>query len=91
MHPFGVAIEARDIAAALALLSEGVVFRSPAVLKPYRGRAAVAPILHAVSRVFPYTPTVPSSGAQAAADPSQARQLRAELACSLTRAHRSRP
>ncbi len=52
MHPFRTAIEARDIDAALALLSEGVVFRSPVVFAPYQGRQAVAPILHAVSRVF---------------------------------------
>jgi hypothetical protein len=38
--------------AAVALLSEDVVFRSPIVFKPYRGRDAVAAILHAVSRVL---------------------------------------
>ena len=52
MHPFRVAIEAQDIDAAVALLADDVEFRSPAVFTPYRGRDAVASILHAVSRVF---------------------------------------
>lgn len=52
MHPFGAALEARDVNAAVALLSEDVVFRSPIVFKPYHGRDAVAAILHAVSRVL---------------------------------------
>ena len=50
-HPFRAAVEARDIDAALALLAEDVVFRSPVVFAPYRGREAVAPILRAFSRV----------------------------------------
>ena len=52
MHPFRAAIEAGDIDAALNLLAHDVVFRSPVVFTPYRGRDAVAPILHAVSQVF---------------------------------------
>lgn len=52
MHSFRAAIEARDIAAAVALLSDNVVLRSPVVFKPYQRREAVEPILHAVSRVF---------------------------------------
>ena len=52
MHPFRAAIEARDIDAALALLHEAVVFRSPVVFTPYRGRFAVDPILRAVVEVF---------------------------------------
>ena len=51
-HPFRTAIEARDLDAAVALLSDDVVFRSPIVFKPYRGRAAVGALLRAVSRVF---------------------------------------
>jgi hypothetical protein len=38
--------------AAVALLSDDVVFRSPIVFKPYRGRDAVAVVLAAVSHVF---------------------------------------
>jgi hypothetical protein len=52
MHPFGVAAEAGDLDALLALVSEDVEFRSPVVFKPYRGRAAVGALLAAVSRVF---------------------------------------
>src|SRR3954471_14227574 len=52
MHPFGAALQARDIDAAIALLADDVVFRSPVVFRPYRGRDAVAPILRAVVRVF---------------------------------------
>ena len=52
MHPFGTAVAAGDIDAALALLAEDIVFHSPVVHTPYRGRDAVAPILHAVSKVF---------------------------------------
>ena len=50
-HPFRAAVEARDIDAAVALLAEDVVFCSPVVFAPYQGRQAVAPILHAFSRV----------------------------------------
>ncbi|WP_250009530.1 nuclear transport factor 2 family protein [Actinoplanes sp. M2I2] len=52
MHPFRAAIEARDLEAALNLLHEDVVFRSPVVFTPYRGRFAVAPILRGVLEVF---------------------------------------
>lgn len=52
MHPFRAAIEARDIEAAVALLADDVVFRSPIVFKPYEGRAAVGMILRAVVEVF---------------------------------------
>ncbi|MBL7260324.1 nuclear transport factor 2 family protein [Paractinoplanes lichenicola] len=52
MHPFRAAIESSDVEAALALLHEDVVFKSPAVYTPYRGRFAVAPILLAVIKVF---------------------------------------
>jgi ketosteroid isomerase-like protein len=52
MQEFRTAVEARDVDAAIALMAEDVVFRSPLVFRPYRGREAVAPLLHAVSRVF---------------------------------------
>lgn len=51
-HPFRTAIEARDLDAAVALLREDVVFRSPAVFKPYHGRDAMRRILEAVMAVF---------------------------------------
>jgi limonene-1,2-epoxide hydrolase len=52
VHPFRRAIEARDLDAAVALMREDVVFRSPAVFKPYHGRDAVRRLLEAVMAVF---------------------------------------
>ena len=52
MHPFRRAIEARDIDAAVALLREDVVFRSPVVFAPYQGRESLRRILEAVVMVF---------------------------------------
>jgi hypothetical protein len=51
-HPFRRAIEARDLEAAVALLREDVVFRSPVVFKPYHGREALRLVLQAVLAVF---------------------------------------
>ena len=52
MTPFRAAIEAQDIERAVGLLAQDVVFRSPIVFKPYRGREQTAILLRAVSRVF---------------------------------------
>lgn len=52
MHPFRAAIEKGDIDALPALLAEDVTFLSPVAFAPYEGRAAVAAILRAVTRVF---------------------------------------
>jgi hypothetical protein len=52
VHPFRRAIEARDLDAAVALLREDVVFHSPVVFTPYRGREALRRILGAVVVVF---------------------------------------
>jgi limonene-1,2-epoxide hydrolase len=52
VHPFRNAIESRDLDAAVALMREDVVFRSPAVFKPYHGREAVRGLLEAVMAVF---------------------------------------
>ncbi|MEU7899812.1 nuclear transport factor 2 family protein [Nonomuraea sp. NPDC049152] len=68
MHPFRAAVEARDVNAALDLLAEDVVFRSPVVFSPYRGRDAVAPILHAVFQVFEDFRYVREIGSDGAAD-----------------------
>jgi hypothetical protein len=51
-HPFGAAIEARDIDAALATLADDVVFHSPAVFKPYAGRESVGALLRLVAATF---------------------------------------
>ena len=45
---FREAVERADLDAAVALLAEDVVFRSPAVFKPYEGRETVATILRTV-------------------------------------------
>jgi ketosteroid isomerase-like protein len=45
-HPFRLAVEADDEAAAFELLHDDVEFRSPVVHAPYRGRPAVAHLLH---------------------------------------------
>jgi hypothetical protein len=52
VHPFRRAIEARDIDAAVALLREDVVFRSPVVFTPYQGRESLRRVLEAVVMVF---------------------------------------
>ncbi len=52
----------------IALLADDVVFNSPIVFKPYRGRDAVAPILWAVSRVFEDFRYVAEIGAEDARD-----------------------
>jgi hypothetical protein len=68
VHPFRAAVEARNIDAALDLLSEDVVFRSPVVFRPYRGRDAVAPILDAALQVFEDFRYVREIGSDDAAD-----------------------
>jgi SnoaL-like domain len=58
MQAFRDAVERRDLDALIALLSEEVLFRSPAVHTPYQGREQVRPLLRAVGRVlhdFSYT------------------------------------
>ena len=52
VYPFRRAIEARDLDAAVALMRDDVVFRSPAVFKPYHGTEAVRRLLEAVMAVF---------------------------------------
>ncbi len=50
--PFKRAVEAMDMVAAMDLLAPDVVFRSPAVHRPYEGREATGMILAAVAHVF---------------------------------------
>ena len=52
MNEFRDAVERGDLDGLLALMTEDVVFRSPVVFKPYRGREAVGMLLRAVTRVF---------------------------------------
>ena len=51
-HPFADAVLADDHDAALATLADDVVFRSPAVYKPYQGKEQVGGILRLVATVF---------------------------------------
>ena len=52
MKAFREAVEARDVQALEAVLADDVVFRSPAVYKPYEGRVATMVVLRSVMRVF---------------------------------------
>jgi limonene-1,2-epoxide hydrolase len=65
---FRDAVEARDLDAAVALLAEDVVFRSPIVHKPYEGRAAAEALLRGVIQVFEDFRYERSIGAPDAAD-----------------------
>jgi hypothetical protein len=67
-HPFREAIEAKDLDAAVALLREDVVFRSPVVFTPYEGRAALRQILAAVMDVFEDFRYLREIGAEGARD-----------------------
>jgi uncharacterized protein len=51
-RPFHDAVLAGDWETALDQLADGVVFRSPAVYRPYEGRDATATVLRAVSTVL---------------------------------------
>jgi hypothetical protein len=68
VHPFRAAVEARDIEAAIALLSDRVVFNSPIAFTPYEGRQAVGTVLRAVFEVFEDFHYVREIGADDAAD-----------------------
>jgi hypothetical protein len=52
MHPFRTAVEAGETDGVLELVSPDVVFNSPVVFRPYRGREALGVIIRAVARVF---------------------------------------
>ena len=51
-HPLRAAIETDDLDAVGALLADDVIFRSPAVHRPYHGRETVVALLAVVARVF---------------------------------------
>lgn len=68
MQQFRDAIESRDLDAVVALFADDIVFRSPVVHAPYKGREQVETLLRAVSQVlenFRYTRQI---GAPDAAD-----------------------
>ena len=65
---FRAAVESRDLDAVVDLLADDVVFRSPAVFKPYEGREKVATILRTVIEVledFRYTDELAGDGVHA--------------------------
>jgi len=68
VHPFRRAVEAGDLDAAVALLREDVVFRSPVVFAPYHGREAMRVILEAFLVVFEDFRYVREIGAAGAGD-----------------------
>lgn len=64
MQLFRAAVEAGDVDALIATLHDDVVFQSPVVFAPYRGKAAVGHLLRCVTRVlqdFRYTDELRSS------------------------------
>jgi hypothetical protein len=68
MQQFRDAVESRDLDALVALFTDDIAFRSPAVHAPYQGRAQVEALLRAVGQVledFRYTRQI---GAPDAAD-----------------------
>ncbi len=68
MLEFRAAVESRDLARMEAALHPDVVFRSPAVFKPYEGREAVLHVLGAVVQVFEdfeYTDVLAGEGTHA--------------------------
>ncbi len=70
MQAFREAVERRDFDALVALLSDDVVFRSPAVHRPYKGRPDVAKLLYAVGQVledFRYTHEIGAPDAEQSA------------------------
>jgi hypothetical protein len=67
-HPVRAAIEARDIDALAALLSDGIEFHSPVAFHPFVGRDTVAEVLANVLEVFSdfrYTDELAGEGAHA--------------------------
>jgi ketosteroid isomerase-like protein len=52
MQQLRTALEAKDAAAVETLLAEDVVFRSPALFKPYAGRAATMDFIQAAMETF---------------------------------------
>ncbi len=67
VHPFRQAVEAKDLDAAFALMRDDVVFNSPVVFTPYKGKDALRPILTAVMELFEdfhYVREIGADGAQ---------------------------
>jgi hypothetical protein len=77
MHPFRSALETGEVDSVLELVSPDVVFNSPVVFRPYRGREALDVILCAVTRVVQDFRFEREIGAEGASD--QALMFRARV------------
>jgi hypothetical protein len=77
MHPFRSALETGEVDSVLELVSPDVVFNSPVVFRPYRGREALDVILRAVTRVVQDFRFEREIGAEGASD--QALMFRARV------------
>ena len=77
MHPFRSALETGEVDSVLGLVSPDVVFNSPVVFRPYRGREALDVILRAVTRVVQDFRFEREIGAEGASD--QALMFRARV------------
>jgi hypothetical protein len=77
MHPFRSALETGEVDSVLELVSPDVVFNSPVVFRPYRGREALDVILCAVTRVVQDFRFEREIGAKGASD--QALMFRARV------------
>jgi hypothetical protein len=77
MHPFRSALETGEVDSVLELVSPDVVFNSPVVFRPYRGREALDVILRAVTRVVQEFRFEREIGAEGASD--QALMFRARV------------
>ena len=77
MQPFRSALETGEVDSVLELVSPDVVFNSPVVFRPYRGREALDVILRAVTRVVQEFRFEREIGAEGASD--QALMFRARV------------
>jgi hypothetical protein len=77
MHPFRSALETGEVDSVLELVSPDIVFNSPVVFRPYRGREALDVILRAVTRVVQDFRFEREIGAEGASD--QALMFRARV------------
>lgn len=68
MDAFRTAVQSGDSEGVAGLLSDDVIFRSPAVYQPYQGREPVRIVLAAVAQVFEDFRYVREIGAADAAD-----------------------
>ncbi len=67
-HPFRAAVESRDLETMVGLMAEDIVLWSPVSFEPFRGKEAVARLMHVLVEVFEdfrYTDELSGEGAHA--------------------------